>query len=210
MYSTGTPLKCGDCVAVKEDIRKIVNYPGEKSFGIITRILSKPVYSKKGKEEGSTIEHEPLTVAVLFFVNDSNESRGVIEIYFNEARLKLVSRDDCDDPVLYDRLCAKRDEFLAVDKPFAPGDIVMWKPGFQNKLRPEDNGVGVVMEVISEPHFNYTEQVPSSDLLFHEPLDLIIGTLSTNGDLVTFSYDSRRFMHAPKEIVDELNRNNNN
>lgn len=202
-YSAKAPLKDGDCVTMKEELRKDFKYPKESSFGIITRILDKPIYPNKGKVKTNLIEHEPLTIAVLFFVDDKDESKGIVEFYYNEARLKPVDRDTCCDPSLYDRLCAKRKEFLSRDRPFVPGDLVMWKPGLSNKLRPEENGVGVVVDVVSEPHFNYTEQITHEDSLFYEPLDLIVGTLSRDGDLITFSYDSRRFMHAPKEIVDE-------
>lgn len=184
-------------------VRKDFKYPKENSFGIITRILDKPIYSNKGKEKSNLIVHEPLTIAVLFFVDDKDESKGVIEFYYNASRLMPVTRGACGDISLYDRLCAKRKEFLSKDRPFAPGDLVMWKPGLSNKLRPGENGVGVVIDVVSEPHFNYTEEISNDDSLFYEPLDLIVGTLSGNGDLITFSYDSRRFMHAPKEIADE-------
>lgn len=195
-----TPFKNGDCVTVKEGMRKKYKYPKERSFGIITRILDKPVYSKKGKEEGILTEHEPLTVAVLFFMDDKDESKGFAEFFYNEARLTLVSRETCGDVSLYDRLCEKRRLFVTNDRPFAPGDLVMWKPGFSNKLRPEMNGIAIVIDVVPEPHFNYTKKTPCFDGLFYEPLDLIVGTLSTNGELITFPYDSRRFMHAPKEL----------
>lgn len=202
-FSTETPLKIGDCVTVKEELRRDSRYPLENSFGIITRVLDKPVYTKKGKESGSLIEHEPLTTGVLFFVDDNNASKGAVEFFYNKSKLTPVYQDTCGNISLYKKLCAAKDAFLAVDKPFVPGDIVMWKPGFSNKLRPDDVGVGVVVEVVPEPRFNYTEETSSTNNLFYEPLDLIVGTLGPDGDLITFPYDSRRFIHAPQEIIDK-------
>lgn len=74
---------------------------------------------------------------------------------------------------------------------FEGGSLVRWKPGLRNKRRPELGEVAIVLEVLDDPVLDLTEG--SGSTYFREPLDLIIGVLDDQGDLLAFHADSRRF-----------------
>jgi len=81
-------------------------------------------------------------------------------------------------------------------RPFRPGDVVMWKEGCANRKRPKADEYGVVIEVLDEPL--YGKEKSAGSPYFHEPLDLVIGLLDSDGDLVRYCYDKRRFCLAPQ------------
>jgi len=85
-------------------------------------------------------------------------------------------------------------------RPFRPGDVVVWKEGCANRKRPKADEPGVILEVLDEPI--YGQEKSAGSPYFHEPLDLVIGLLDSDGDLVRYCYDSRRFCLAtqPDEI----------
>lgn len=90
-----------------------------------------------------------------------------------------------------------RERFEALNHPtrFAPGMAVRWKPGLPNRRWPQYNQSAIVVEVLSEPILDSSEQ-PGSPY-FREPLDLVIGHFVDKGearsDFLTFYVDSRRF-----------------
>jgi len=89
------------------------------------------------------------------------------------------------------------DIFLAEpERPFRPGDIVKWKPGCSNRKRPKQDEYAVVIEVLPEPL--YSQEKSSGTPYFHEPLDIVLGMLDSDGDLVRYVYDKRRFCIAMK------------
>jgi hypothetical protein len=79
-------------------------------------------------------------------------------------------------------------------RPFTEGDLVTWKPLLRNKDCPQYNEKVIVVEVLSKPILDGTAESISS--FYREPLDLILGMLDSDGDFITFHYDSRRFQHA--------------
>jgi len=85
-------------------------------------------------------------------------------------------------------------------RPFRPGDIIKWKEGCSNRKRPKLDEYGVVIEVLPEPL--YGKEKSAGSPYFHEPLDLVIGLLDNDGDLVRYCYDKRRFCLAvqPDEL----------
>jgi len=85
-------------------------------------------------------------------------------------------------------------------RPFRPGDVVTWKEGMANRKRPKADEYGVVIEVLDKPL--YGKEKSAGSPYFHEPLDLVIGLLDSDGDLVRYCYDKRRFCLAPQP--DEL------
>ena len=70
---------------------------------------------------------------------------------------------------------------------FAPGDIVEWKPGMQNK---RSEGPFVVIEVLREAALAETKDGGSP--YFREPLDIVLGHFDSYGDFLIYHYDSRR------------------
>jgi len=74
---------------------------------------------------------------------------------------------------------------------FKKGDVVVWKKGLRNKTHPSDSEPGIIMELLSNPIT--TTGVESGSPYWNEPLDVIIASLDSDGDLVCFYYDKRRF-----------------
>ena len=75
------------------------------------------------------------------------------------------------------------------ETPFAPGDIVTWKPGLANR---RSDGPFIVVEVLETPVF--AEEDSSGSTYFREPLDLAMGHVVEDGSFLIFHYDSRRLM----------------
>jgi len=86
------------------------------------------------------------------------------------------------------------------ERPFRPGDIVVWKEGCSNRKRPKTGEPAVVVEVLPKPL--YGEEKSTGSPYFHEPLDIVLGMLDDDGDFVRYCYDRRRFRLAvqPDEI----------
>lgn len=78
---------------------------------------------------------------------------------------------------------------------FAVGDIVRWKAGLRNKQLPEYETPAVVVEVLDEPIVDslHGPETP----YFRERLDIALGVLDPEDDLVVFHYDSARFERFP-------------
>lgn len=75
------------------------------------------------------------------------------------------------------------------------GDLVVWKPLLKNRVRPAYDEPAVVIEVLDKPVRN-TEADPSSTY-FREPLDIVLGLLDDDDEILVYHFDSRRFMLAP-------------
>jgi hypothetical protein len=78
---------------------------------------------------------------------------------------------------------------------FQPGQIVTWKKGMKNRRSPEYGEPAIVIEVLESPVLNPGDE--SGTPYFREPLDIVIGTLDADSDLLCFHYDSRRFEPFP-------------
>lgn len=96
-----------------------------------------------------------------------------------------------------DLIASLRERFEALKRPtrFAPGMAVRWKAGLRNRRWPHYDQPAIVVEVLSEPILDPSEQ-PGSPY-FREPLDLVIGHFvdkgEARGDFLTFYVDGRRF-----------------
>ena len=80
---------------------------------------------------------------------------------------------------------------------FAPGDLVEWKPGMQNR---RTVGPFVVVKVLDEPVFDSEEHKSSGHPLFREPLGIVCGLITADGEFLYFHYDSRRLRHYISDI----------
>ena len=83
------------------------------------------------------------------------------------------------------------DEFVR-ETAFVPGSLVKWKPGLKNKRRPAYKEPAVVVELLADPVVGSEDEPGSS--YFREPLDLKIGVLNDEKELVIYHVDSHRFM----------------
>ena len=63
------------------------------------------------------------------------------------------------------------------------GNIIIWKDGMKNKRLPEYAQPCIVMRINNPPVY---------DTDIHEFLNIVLGFI-TDGDFLTFSYDSKRF-----------------
>lgn len=73
---------------------------------------------------------------------------------------------------------------------FKPGDVVQWKQGMKNK---RTKGPFVVVETLKTPVFDNDKSGGSGSQYFREPLDIILGSTNSDGEFLTYHYDSRRF-----------------
>lgn len=80
---------------------------------------------------------------------------------------------------------------------FEAGDFVEWKPGMKNRRYPDYGQPVVVMELLEEPVFDSAKDSGSS--YYREPLDVVLGFLDSDGDFVSFHFDSRRFQKYDAE-----------
>lgn len=77
---------------------------------------------------------------------------------------------------------------------FSVGHIARWKKGLKNRKFPSYDEPVIVVQVLTEPIFDGTEESGSS--YFRERLDIVLGVINPDGDFLLFHYDSRRFEPA--------------
>lgn len=104
-----------------------------------------------------------------------------------DERLYLEQVASSDYP---DRLRAACAALLKEPENFEVGDLVMWKPALRNRYFPAPGAPAVVLGFA--PGRVSDERNPGS-ALFDEPLDLQLGVIEGDGDLIVFHYDRRRF-----------------
>ncbi|MDM8558999.1 hypothetical protein [Candidatus Parabeggiatoa sp. HSG14] len=89
------------------------------------------------------------------------------------------------------KLKQKVDSFLQEPSKFNTGDVVKWKKGLKNKKYPKEEQLAMVVQELEEPVIQGERD--SGTPYFREPLDLILGVLDQEDDLMLFHYDKRRF-----------------
>ncbi len=94
-----------------------------------------------------------------------------------------------------------RDSYAAFSQryQFKPGMIVRQKLLALNYTGFGDNDIAIVVEVLDEPVF--TEGAAGSQH-FHEPNDMIVGSIENGRTFCLFHVDSRRFEPVPEENID--------
>lgn len=75
---------------------------------------------------------------------------------------------------------------------FKSGDLVVWKKGLRNKVKPALNEPAIVMQILDTPLRDQDKQ-DSGTPYFNEPLDLVLGLIDEDGEFALFHYDKRRF-----------------
>lgn len=74
---------------------------------------------------------------------------------------------------------------------FSAGQLVRWKTGLRNKRLPEPGQPAIVIEVLEPGTVSSEERTDSP--YFRETLDLVLGVVDGERDLVFFHFDGRRF-----------------
>lgn len=94
-----------------------------------------------------------------------------------------------DDPA--NKLRRLVDNFLQPPPEFKRGEVIRWKPGLKNKKYPKEDQIAMVIQQLEKPVIE--SERDSGSPYFNEPLDLVLGVLDDDGDLMVFHYDKRRF-----------------
>jgi len=100
-----------------------------------------------------------------------------------------LTRNQPDDEL--SKLKQKVETLLQPPPEFKTGDVVKWKKGLKNKKYPEEEQLVMVIQELEEPIIQ--SERDSGTPYFREPLDLILGVLDQDGDLMLYHYDKRRF-----------------
>ncbi len=87
------------------------------------------------------------------------------------------------EPTKYLEELGKRQKSYEDAATFSMGNIIIWKDGMKNKRLPEYAQPCIVMRINNPPVY---------DTDIHEFLNIVLGFI-TDGDFLTFSYDSKRF-----------------
>lgn len=82
---------------------------------------------------------------------------------------------------------------------FRVGDRVVWKDGLRNRLSPEYGEVVIITRSLAQPIADNERSAGCG--YFNEPLDIAIAKLDSDGDLVEYHFDSRRFRLATEEEI---------
>lgn len=187
-YDSAEPLHVGDIVKWKEGMRNR-RLPRQDSVAIVTRVYAEPVYDEKNKESGSPQFRDPATV-VLGLVDEDGD---FVEFHFDGRRFQQASM--LDVPQREVTKLRERLQLLNNVETFAPGDIVTWKEGLRNKKHPVKGKAGIVVKVLDTPVHDM--EVSSGSPYYREPLDIVVGIIDDDGDLICFHNDGRRFTHIP-------------
>ena len=77
-----------------------------------------------------------------------------------------------------------------VSHDFKVGSLVIWKDNLKNRIMPKNDEPAIVIEILDNPVFGKED---SGSPYFREPLNMIIGLLGKEGQMLLFHVDSRRF-----------------
>ncbi|MGX7002512.1 hypothetical protein [Caballeronia sp. KNU42] len=88
-------------------------------------------------------------------------------------------------------LLKERVKAARVKHQFEPGQIVKWKDGLQSRTLPAIGEPAIVIEVLENPVFDSTSD--AGNPAFREALDIRVGCLGTQGQILIFHFSSFRF-----------------
>ncbi len=141
---------------------------------------------------------EGLMDAVLFATRDPEAFKTLSET----VQAQLGQRVDFVKSRAYAELLVQRFQEFCLPNEFAPGGLAYWKPGLKNKRLPEYGQPVIVIAVLETPVLD-NESKPSSQY-YREPLDMQIGLLDRDNELVAYFVDSRRFAPYAAAVGGEL------
>lgn len=109
----------------------------------------------------------------------------------NSDSLRQRSKDKATKTTVTPLKLKETFKLFAIKNEFRPGMLVKWKEGLANKGRPAVGEPAIVVEVLTSPVYEDTQECGSP--YFREPLDVVIGMVTSQGEFITYYYDSRRF-----------------
>jgi hypothetical protein len=117
-----------------------------------------------------------------------------------EALLEKLSTEDnteVDIEEYTEKLLATTKHFQTEKHSFKEGDLVVWKKGLKHKQVPEYGVPAIVIKVLEIPIVD--NEAPLASPYYREELDVLLGILDDDDDLLCFYYDSKRFEPFTKQ-----------
>jgi len=182
-YEQQTRFNVGDLVMWKDGMRNR-RLPAYGQVVIVSAVFDGVQYSAE-KSSGSPYFREPETIKIASIDEDDGE---FVEFCMDQQRFRLASEDECI-PRVVQQLRQRLQILLKPTEKFQVGDRVYWKPLMKHKRRPNKEPA-IVMEVLEQPILD-TEK-PGSQY-WRENLDLKVALRDSDGELISFFFDSRRF-----------------
>jgi hypothetical protein len=111
-----------------------------------------------------------------------------------EALLEKLSSEDNTEVNIEEyteKLLNTTKRFQTEKHSFKEGDLVVWKQGLKHKQVPDYGVPAVVIKVLEEPILD--NEAPLASPYYREELDILLGILDDDDDLLCFYYDSKRF-----------------
>jgi len=117
-----------------------------------------------------------------------------------EALLEKISPEkhaQVDIEEYAEKLLSTTKRFQEEKHSFNEGDLVVWKKGLKHKQVPEYGVPAVVIKVLRETILD--NEAPLASPYYREELDILLGILDDDDDLLCFYYDSKRFEPFSKQ-----------
>ncbi|WP_157681827.1 hypothetical protein [Microbacterium pygmaeum] len=135
---------------------------------------------------------------IEFALQNPDQFRLISEVVAERAQTKLDQRRTHE----YTASLVEQFHALSARESFRPGDLVVWKPRLKNRVHPAYDEPAVVVEVLETPVVN--AEVDPSSTYFREPLDIVLGFLDDEDEILVYHYDSRRFAKAPNQTPNRV------
>jgi len=191
-YTTKTEFHVGDFVHWKPGM-SCRSVPKSDEVGIVTEVFPQPVFDPLRKSAGEPTFREPLTIRIGLLLGPVFQ-----EFFMDGGRMQVVRYESLSGS---QRTCAdKLRDFVTRlqdprSGPLQPGDIVRWKAGLKVAKRPDYDQHCVVMETF--PTY-YSDKRGACASGFRDPADVRIGIPDSDGDVMIYMFDSRRFEKVPE------------
>lgn len=184
-YTATEQFRVGDLVMWKDGLdNRTVPRPNHPA--IVTRVYPAPIFCGESRSAGHPLFREPLDIVVAHLDEDGD----FMEFHLDSHRLHTVPESDCSSREVA-RLRSRQALFSAPHS-FQVGDVVRWKEGFKNKKKPETGQPAIVLEVLPTPITDPTDETAGNPY-FREPLDVKLALLDSDGEMMVYHFDSRRF-----------------
>lgn len=129
----------------------------------------------------------------------SEEKKDTLEERLIEAlkeRQEKVENRKIEDIDSYIKSLQKRTNLFLQEHDLKKRDVVIWKEGLKNKVRPAYGEPCTVLDILHNPIFDNDKN--SGSPYFNEPLDLVLGIIDEENDFLILHCDKRRFQPYKK------------
>ena len=182
-YEQMEDFRVGDLVKWKPGMRNTRN-PQYSQVAIVSAVYDCPQLNTD-KSAGSSFFREPATIKIAIIDSTDDE---FIEYSVDGHRFMKVDEDECVPRKVAD-LRTRLQTLLTEEGPFHVGDRVYWKPNLKHKKRPQREPA-IIMEILPQPILDECE---SGSQYWHEPLNIRVGMRDSDGEFISYLFDSRRF-----------------